>query len=122
MSKEDCKIPVHPLTSREGKCLSMSDEFSLLFMENDCDRSKTPLCMSDLATCLYEGKTIGYGKEIEGKDGSRRKCLDGDMILISQLPCLVNDRYLDHGVKVNLPDGIERQCDNGTVKPLNCKF
>ena len=64
--------------------------------------------------CIFNGKRLSHGS-IRGSV----KCIHGSII---NSVCRVEELALFHGDNITMKDGIERRCDNGTMKPHECKF
>ena len=91
-----------------------------LLSSDPCQSNPCPmevLCQpeSDIDfTCLRncDSTNLTHG-EIKGD----QICLDGEM----KNPCEVEGKTLVHADKIIMEDDIERICDDGTMKPMNCE-
>ena len=52
---------------------------------------------------------------------NKTKCIALEAKKVKKSSCNVNGVQIDHGKKFKMEDSIQRQCDNGTMKPTACK-
>ena len=104
-------------------CVEMKKETAFLFSSADCKLNKAPLCqlksqeINPNYPCYYKHKLYRHGERVK----SVGKCVDGSILFDCIVKLESNVTKIQHGDITIMEDKVERQCDDGVMKPLKCK-